>query len=84
MRTRIMVLLLSATALMIAGLFMMVNTALAESKPECGYSDFVFNEEGTLGIKKWVNCAQERTWNWDILKSANASKLTSHPDNNKG
>lgn len=63
--------------LVLAGLILLVGTALAEVPPGnwCGGST-VPQGDGVLQVKKDVYCQFERSWLWDILKVGDQTDLT--------
>jgi hypothetical protein len=81
MRTRIIV-LLSVAVLVIAGVFITVRTATAAPPPPsnpCGHSEWYVDSTLKVKIVKLVNCSKDRSWTWDILKTADQSALTLSP-----
>ncbi len=73
------IVILSLTVMLIAGAFFMVRSAMAaplavDPSGTCGASSGF--DDGILRVKKWVNCANDQDWTWDISKSADQSSLT--------
>lgn len=66
------------SSVILVSLFVVVQVTTASTPleaNECGSSG-PWGEPGGLIVKKTVHCEKDRSWKWDIFKSANFSELT--------